>query len=258
MQEGRTHNTMHEEHIVQMAKQRFEHEVHTDAYKTVHADANHLESLLNMMEIQEGKSYLDIGTGNGYLAFELATRYPHITVTGVDITDRAMVTNTQIAREKNLTNVHFDTYQGITFPFHDASFFGIISRYALHHFPKIEVSVTEMYRMVEPHGVVILADPLTYEADTVRFVDQFQALKRDGHVCFYQTTELIDFFENAGFMTEKHFLTQVTYSRELNAEYTTLFDNTPSDMLKRYHITIQGEQVFITVRVFNVMFRKPA
>ncbi len=256
MQKGTRRTTEQENEIIRMAKQRFEYEVHTDAYKTVHADADHLESLLTMMEIREGKTYLDVGTGNGYIAFELSSRFHHISVKGVDITDSVMMTNTKIAEEKNLDNLHFEHYSGITFPFQDASFAGIISRYALHHFPQIETSIAEMYRIAESHGYVLIADPVTYDDDTVGFVDHFQALKRDGHVCFYTTAEFTTLFEQAGFTKEHHMFTQVTYPRTLNAEYTMLLDRTPPDILQRYHITIKDEQVLITVSVFNGLFRK--
>jgi ubiquinone/menaquinone biosynthesis C-methylase UbiE len=208
------------------------------------------------MDIRENKRYVDIGTGNGYIAFELAKRFGNIFITGLDIAEKSIEINTQIAQKEQLSHLNFETYQGITFPFQNESFYGIISRYALHHFPNIILSVREMYRILEPYGFVIIADPLTYDEDTVGFVDQFQALKKDGHVCFYKTDDLIQMFHQIGFVVEDQFFNYVTYPRELNLKYTTLFEKTPQEILEKYNITIREEQVFITVKVFNVMFRK--
>ena len=249
---------MQEERLVQMAKQRFERDLHTEAYKSVHADAEHLEALLDMMEIREGKAYLDLGTGNGYVAFELARRFPDVSVTGADITDKAIAENIRIAHEKKLSNIQFTGYQGGELPFGDASFHGIISRYAFHHFPYAELSIAEMSRILEPGGFVLFADPLTDENDTVGFIDRLQALKGDGHVHFYQTGEILALFKKAGFKAEKHFLTQLSFSRTLHPEYMALLDKTPSDVLQCYHLSIQGEHVVITVPVCNVIFRKSA
>ena len=247
---------MREEDIVQFAKQRFEQEVHTPEYRKIHADSNHLENLLQLMDIRENKTYLDLGTGNGYIAFELAKRFPSIFVTGLDIAEGAIETNTQIATQEHLVNVKFETYQGTNFPFPDGSFYGIISRYALHHFPNIRLSVNEMGRTLESHGFVIISDPAPYDEDIVEFYNAFQALKQDGHVRAYKTEELSRIFEQAGFTREKHFFSYVTYPRELISAYTMLFEQTPPEILEKYNIELQEQHVFVTARIFNVMFRK--
>lgn len=247
---------MTEKNIVQMAKQRFDCELHTPEYAKIHADSTHLDNVLQMMDIRAHKRYVDIGTGNGYIAFELAKRFGDIWVTGVDIAENAIERDQQIAQQAHLKQIRFQAYQGTVLPLEDMSSYGIVSRYAFHHFPNPLVSAREMFRILEPGGFVVLADPVAYDEDTVGFIDKFQALKKDGHVCFYKQAELFRLFHQAGFTVEEQFFSEVTYPRQLTTAYYQLFEETPQAILERYRIDIRGNQVFITVKVGNTKFRK--
>jgi ubiquinone/menaquinone biosynthesis C-methylase UbiE len=247
---------MNEYEIVRMAKERFDRELHTSRYRKIHADADHLEKLIQLMEIRPQQHYIDLGTGNGYIAFELARRFPEISITGVDIADNAIAQNQQIARESGLEHVTFQTYTGMQLPFADACCHGVVSRYAFHHFPNPMFSAQEIARVLQPGGYFVLSDPVGDDEDTVGFIDRFQQLLPDGHVCFYKRAEIINTFAETGFTAEKQFFSFVTYPRTLHNGYWTLLEQTAQDILDRYHIDIREQEVFITVKIANTRFRK--
>lgn len=247
---------MDEIKIIEDAKKGFDRYLHTGDYVKIHADSEHLESLIELIDVRKNKKYIDIGTGSGYIAFELAKRYPEILVLGIDIAENAIKKNLKIKNERKLTNLDFLPYQGTDIPLESNSTFGIISRYALHHFPNIEVSVNNFYRILEPGGFVITSDPVTYEEDTTHFIDKFQKLKKDGHVHFYKEAELIDSMKNEGFDVSNKFYSNLTYPRPYNEDYEKLFNKTPDEILRKYNIHIKDQDVYITVKVLNIMFRK--
>ena len=61
--------------IIDQARQRFDGQLHTAEYRRIHTDETHLNSLMNFIEVFPDKKYIDLGTGNGYLAFEMANRH---------------------------------------------------------------------------------------------------------------------------------------------------------------------------------------
>ena len=244
--------------IVEQARQGFDKVLHTAEYRKIHADSTHLEALLRMVDFQPNKRYLDLGTGNGYIAFELAARFPNLSVTGLDITTNAIQVNQSIQRERGLTNLDFYAYEGVCLPFDEATFWGVISRYAFHHFPDAIGSVHELHRVVEHQGFVIISDAITRDEDTAYFIDRFQQLKPDGHVHFYRPYELETLFHQNGFQKETHFMSTVSYPRELNKAYLQLLNNTPVSVLKKYRAQVRETIVQITVDVLNVLFRKIA
>jgi len=247
---------LNEHTIVANARRRFDKELHTKSYTEVHSDSTHLENLIGIVDVQKNKRYLDIGTGNGYVAFDMAKRFPDIFVTGLDIAENAIEQNGKIKQEKNLKNIDFSTYCGTNIPMDNNSFYGIIIRYALHHFPNIVLSISEMRRVLEHNGFVIISDPITYDDDSSDFINQFHKLRKDGHVCFYRICDLMDLFGNAGFNVEEKFFSYLSFTKELTSAHLTLLKNTPKGVLDKYKSSIQEKEIHVTVSVINIMFKK--
>lgn len=247
-------NLMHKS--IKKTKKRFDAELHTDAYRKIHSDSEHLENLLGMLEIEDGSRYLDLGTGNGYLAFEMARRYGNTFVAGLDIAENSTAKNRELAAAEGLSNIDFKSYNGLRLPYDDGIFKGIVTRYALHHFPDIEKSIGEISRVMEPGGFFLLSDPVTFEQDGGGFIDTFQNLKNDGHVHFYYDGEITALIENHGFTREAGFYSTVRYPRRLDQRYDDLLNSAADGLLKLYDVQVTGDQVFITVRVLNALFRK--
>ncbi len=247
---------MSNRHIIEAARKRFDAQLHTTEYKRIHADNEQLAKLVELIDIQKGKKYLDLGTGNGYVAFSLAKRYSDIVVYGLDIASNSIEKNNEMCEDENIENLHFQSYNGIDFPFESGSFLGSISRYAFHHFPNVNHSISEIRRVLEPTGFFILSDPLMDEDDCENFVDQFQMQIQDGHVHFYRKPEIEKIFRENGFLIEKEFESSIRYPRQMNRNYEELFERTQENVLHKYKIEIVEDNVYITVRVMNIMFRK--
>lgn len=242
--------------MIENAKKQFDAELHTEEYKKILSDQNHLESLLNIFEFNNNSHYLDLGTGNGYLAFALAEKEKDIHVYGLDIAENSIKKNQQIARDKNLQNIKFDSYDGTAFPYSNNYFKGIISRYALHHFPDIKSSLNEINRILEMNGFFILSDPKTYDSDKYGFIDNYQNLRKDGHKHFYYKKEILKLFTNHGFLEENIFYTEVRYPRKYDERYKQLLESAPNEIIDKYKIEVIKDKIFITVRVMNIFFRK--
>jgi len=111
-----------EKEQIKQAKQKFDSILHTDEYKKSLSDEKHLKKLLHLFELKPNCRYLDLGTGNGYLAFALAEKNKAILVEGLDIVENSIIKDNQIADEKGLKNVKFKTYDGFDFPYPDGFF----------------------------------------------------------------------------------------------------------------------------------------
>jgi ubiquinone/menaquinone biosynthesis C-methylase UbiE len=247
---------MKKQDIIAQARQGFDNRLHTEEYHKIHSDQAHLKALMEFLEVRPARKYLDLGTGNGYLAFEMARRFPEIFVTGVDIATNAIHQDQALVQERQIGNLEFLEYDGGRLPLEDDFCWGCISRYAFHHFPDAASSAGELGRVTQSHGFVIIADPIMYDEDTSGFIDRLQQLKPDGHVHYYRMQELDDVFRQAGFSRQAQFLTKLTYPREMNADYRRLFEQTPAAVLGRYQIAIGDPLVQITVTIRNVMYRK--
>jgi SAM-dependent methyltransferase len=247
---------MDDDRIIEAAREGFDGRLHGEEYRRIHSDAEHLENLLALFEIRDGASYLDLGTGNGYVALELAARHPGIRVAGLDIAAESIARDAAIALDRGLANLDFRSYDGKAFPFDDGAFLGGASRYALHHFPDIRGSLAEIRRVVKEGGFFILSDPRTLDEDERGFIDELQALRPDGHVHYYRRGEIEELFGEFGFEPEKEFAGSVRYPRTMDERYRRLLDGCGEELARMYDIEIEGETIFIRAPVMNIFFRR--
>lgn len=121
-------------------------------YAEIYSDPAQLSRLLSFLSPQAGETYLDLGTGNGYLAAAVAKECRKCRVIGVDIASAAIGRNVERARQEGLSNVQFQTYDGMILPFPDKRFSGAMCRYAFHHFPRPDTSLKEIGRTLRVGG----------------------------------------------------------------------------------------------------------
>lgn len=243
--------------LVRQARESFERTLRHSCYTEIIRDDEHLHLLLEMAAEGRCGRILDIGTGTGYLAFPLAAAYPQALVCGIDITPGIVEENCRRARESGMTNLVFQEFDGITYPFAEESFDLVVSRYAFHHFPNPESAAEQIGRLLSSGGRLLLSDPLRAAEDASGVIDAFMKIKGDGHVCFYQIQELETLFAKAGLRKEKETVTQMTFPFPNRKAYEKLYEKCTPEELRIYNIGREGKTVWVRhMEVGSLLFVK--
>ena len=161
---------------------------------------------------------MDLGTGSGYLAFTIASKYPDVMVVGLDIVEKTLDCNLERASKEGYHNLKFVTYDGIKFPFAEGEFDIVVSRYALHHFPEIHYSISEVNRVLKQDGAFFLSDPTPNADDSQRFVDAYMQLKKDGVVWGYDLQYLVTGLLN------QHPRTAIDFTKQNRTDYSKFYN----------------------------------
>jgi ubiquinone/menaquinone biosynthesis C-methylase UbiE len=123
-----------------------------------HSNEESLRLLMELAELSNDDTVLDVACGTGMVACAFAETARH--VSGIDLTSAMLEQAKLLARQRNLSNLSW--YQGDieTLPFADDSFSVVLSRYAFHHFLNPNLVITEMSRVCLPGGRIMIIDAL--------------------------------------------------------------------------------------------------
>ncbi len=216
-----------------------------------------MREVIEMLPLRRDMNILDLGTGNGFLAFPFA-ELPGSSVTGLDILPKTIERNRAKAQAEGLTNLSFVCYDGGEFPFGPAEFDLVISRFALHHMPNILYTLSEIGRVLRRGGTFLLIDPAPLTSDRTEFIERFMQLRKDGHVRFYDETEWKYMCRKSGMEFEKIIYGGIRFSRKYEPEYEELMAQFPEKEIMPYHPVIKNGQISISVPVNHMMFTKQA
>ena len=219
-------------------------------------DNSHLGAILDLLPVKSSMRILDLGTGSGYLAFALAKKYPDVSVIGLDIVEKALEENRKRAEHEALDNLSFISYNGISFPFDSGSFDMTVSRYALHHFPDINKSLSEVHRVLTDEGSFFISDPSPNENDTNGFADEYMQVKPDGHIRFRTFSEWKELCGSCGFKLVDSFMSSIRFPRKNEKAYEIIMSRHPNEIVQGYDIEMTGDEIFITEQVCNMLFRR--
>lgn len=221
-------------------------------------DEMHLKLIMEALPVKPAMKILDLGTGSGYLSFPIAEAYPDAEVTGLDIVEKTLQMNREQAEKEGLENLRFVAYDGIEFPFADHTFDMVITRYALHHFPMIEKTFSEIGRVLSETGILFLSDPAPNDDDTERFVDAYMQMKKDGHIKFYTRQEWEALAGKIGLKLEQHFETAVRFpkKRDTAVGLEDILMCHDVDVIKGYDLEYIGEEIYVTEKVNNLLFKR--
>lgn len=247
------------ENSIMASKQGFEYSFSSgNFYNKQTQDEQHLNNILDFLPFKADMKILDLGTGSGYLSFPIAKKYPNISIIGLDIIEKALEVNRLKAKEENVRNISFITYDGIDFPFADNEFDMVISRYALHHFPDIQKSISEVSRVIKPEGFLFISDPTPNVNDTSRFVDGYMQLKKDGHIKFYTEEEWLQICGKYGLQFKKSFDSTIRFPKKKDTAYgfDELLKKYDKEIVESYELKVVGNEIYITEQVNNILFCK--
>ena len=229
-----------------------------DFYNRQTQDTEHLAKILSFISITDGMKILDLGTGSGYLSFPIAKNHPGCDVTGLDIVSTALEVNRTRASTEGIPNLSFVSYDGIDFPFETGTFDLVVTRYALHHFPDIEHSISEVSRVLKPNGKLFISDPCPNACDTERFVDDYMRLKNDGHIKFYTKKEWKEICGRHGLAFAVSFESSIRFPKKKNTAvgYEEVLRHHDKTVIASYYLAETDTELYITEQVNNLLFVK--
>lgn len=244
---------------IEKAKKGFEESFESETfYNKQTQDNNHLELILNHLNINSEMKILDLGTGTGYLAFPIAEKYPLVSVLGLDVVENALEKNRIRAENDGLKNLEFVTYDGLKFPFSDEFFDMVVTRYALHHFPAIHDTFREINRVLKSDGKLFISDPAPNDDDTSRFIDAYMQMKADGHVKFYTGDEWKTIGAEAGLRIIDGFETKIRFPKKKQTAlaFDRIINTFDESVIQGYAVELVDDEIWITERVNNLLFQK--
>lgn len=143
---------------------------------------------------------LDLGSGRGIFAFELAKQFPQSQVTGIDLAPQQVEINNAIAAKNNHKNLRFVIGDILAMPYQDEFDLGL-SVDNLEHIADDEAALRGIYAVLKPGGHLICHVP---SHDRMGFFGGIRTnFDVPGHVRpGYRPSDLKDKLERAGFVVE--------------------------------------------------------
>lgn len=248
---------MKEQEIIEKARKGFDEDFAKKNYMDKRTgDDEHLNKILNRLNIASKSRILDLGTGSGYLAFPIAKISNDSEVIGLDIAIKTLAQNREKTSLMELPNLSFVDYDGINLPFENNVFDYVVTRYALHHFPNINKTFEEISRVIKSGGMFFISDPTLNENDDIRFVDTYMQMKDDGHVKFYTKEEFIELANKHNFSLVDSFNSEIRFPSDRTYKYLKIADKINKNIIDSYKINVINGQTYITEQVLNLLFIK--
>ena len=119
-------------------------------YQTIH------KQLIEYVELPEQPNVLDLGCGTGRLLDRLATQFPFLNGTGLDLSAQML----RIARRQNRHRPRLIYVQGNaeSLPFANDQFDAVFNTFSFLHYPEPEPVFSEVSRILRPGGQFYLVD----------------------------------------------------------------------------------------------------
>jgi ubiquinone/menaquinone biosynthesis C-methylase UbiE len=146
-----------------------------DRALNLHAYILEHSKLANLLAEEKERSLLDVGCGGGQSAIRLKEHYPHIHLTGIDLSADQIARARQRAQRKGYV-IHFEVADAQSVPFPDAHFDVVYSFGSAKHWPDPMKGFSECWRVLKPGGELLVADA-TSDA-TREQVENFYAIAR--------------------------------------------------------------------------------
>ncbi len=235
------------------------------ATSTVHAKGASLGRLVELVQPQPTWQVLDIASAAGHTAFAFAPFVAQVTST--DLTPEMIPVASNLAQEKGIENVLFQTADAEDLPFDDDQFDLLTCRIAPHHFPHIDRFLAESYRVLKSGGLLAVVDNIvpgsqdgTNESEAIElseagdYVNKFEKLRDPSHGRCLSVQEWVAAFEEAGFtllaqetaekrMVFEPWVKRMGASPETQAQVNAMLTDAPPAAAAFFHAEPDGDDI---------------
>ncbi len=230
---------------------------------TVHNNSGELDRMIDLLQLTGNEKGLDVATGAGHTAHQMA-RYLQ-SVVAIDLTQEMLAEAKAGAEEKGLGNVEFrlgDVHQ-LDLP--DQAFDVVTSRFAPHHFARIDTALAEMCRVLKPGGKLYILDCATTDhPEAEQKMNRIEWIRDNSHICSYSPRRWQEMLEKLPLELEHFELHRLRYelpqwfdrmetSRADREEIFQMLAGLSTECRKEYDF---GEDFMTTYRVELVARRK--
>jgi SAM-dependent methyltransferase len=167
----------------------------------VHATGEDLQRIVQLVRDQPPQQALDAGCGAGHTAAAIA---PHAgAVIAYDLTPTMLEQVEKLAVERGLTNLTTQLGDVENLSYGDATFDLVVSRYSAHHWPRPQIALHEIARVLRPGGRFILSDIVAADdpaQDT--FLQAVELLRDPSHVRDHSIPQWQAYYASAGLTCE--------------------------------------------------------
>src|SRR6516225_847812 len=141
------------------SKDQFNADARKYAVSDVHRAGPSLPVLLDFAAPSREDYALDVATGTGHTALAVARRVKG--AVGLDIASKMLEQARRLAIEQGISNCEFIEGSAEALPFPSGQFSLVTSRLAPHHFPRADVFLAEVQRVLARDGRFVMADQIT-------------------------------------------------------------------------------------------------
>lgn len=160
-----------------------------------------IKFLTDNTDLEKPKKILDIGCGVGSIAFFLSTNYPCVSVTGIDISKKAIDACLEYKKLIKSKNTSFSRMKVENYVNHKQKFDIIIASEVIEHLVDDKKFVENCGKLLEKNGSLLITTP-SKNAPLFRLglLNSFD--RRVGHIKRYKMAELRKIINSAGFKTK--------------------------------------------------------
>jgi len=149
-----------------------------------HSDPIMLQRMSTMLELTSSDCALDIATGSGHTALQLAQNFSQ--VVAFDVTPEMLRETRANALAKAKEHVRPVLGDAVSLPFSDGAFNVVTCRIAPHHFPNLDATLKETARVLCPGGKFYVLDcSAPDDPEALAFIDEIEKLRDPSHVALY-------------------------------------------------------------------------
>jgi 2-polyprenyl-3-methyl-5-hydroxy-6-metoxy-1,4-benzoquinol methylase len=188
------------------------------------------------LQLKPGSMVLDAGCGSGRHLRALA-KLPDLKIVGIDRNAKDVAD--ALVALKNMPDALSSTFQVTqadikALPFDDASFDCVICSEVLEHIPEHEKALSELVRVLKPHGHLVVSVPRYFSERICWLISSEYHSIEGGHIRIYKKKKLKEMLTNYGFLCWK-----INYRHALHAPYwwikCLVGSNNESNVFVRYY-----------------------